>query len=378
MFIFTVNSFFTTALLFLGKQRKQKILDVVDDDGPLPGFEIGHGTSSKTYYLASVKDSSERIWCDTPGFGDTAGATQSIAHAVAMTSAFNKCKSVRPILLVKYETLKRNMGGGLTPLADLVSKFITKDFETNLSNVRVFFTHVPGDDDFEDIVCQLHLNLQDLEKRTSNVEGAKFVVKHMLAQISKHKDDLILRLDGQKPDKVIELIMNGNPIMPETEAFGSPLSEKERKYLAAACTQRLADSKEFIRTLEFKKVTKTLNELEMLAVASKLPQVQKTYDELLDFVLNIFHGKLDRAKKLMDQERFSDVNTHICAVDERLLRHTKLVEMCRVRTDSTYITVESKLNRLIDTINTKACGWSIDQDVELKKRIDLLKIQGPF
>ena len=45
------------------------------------------------------------IVCDTPGIGDTGGATFDIAKTLGIPIALEKCKSVKPILLLNWKTI---------------------------------------------------------------------------------------------------------------------------------------------------------------------------------------------------------------------------------------------------------------------------------
>ena len=38
--------------------------------------------------------------CDSPGFGDTAGAEVDIANSIGIIEAIKLCKNVRPVILV--------------------------------------------------------------------------------------------------------------------------------------------------------------------------------------------------------------------------------------------------------------------------------------
>ena len=70
---------------------------------------------SETRYITPISvnlkdiggyDDKNVIICDSPGFGDTAGAEVDIANGYGIIEAIKECKSVRPVFLFSYKELE--------------------------------------------------------------------------------------------------------------------------------------------------------------------------------------------------------------------------------------------------------------------------------
>ena len=74
----------------------------------MENINISYKGESETRYITPVKikfvDDEEDIRpvmiCDSPGFGDTAGAEVDIANSIGIIEAIKLCKNVRPVILV--------------------------------------------------------------------------------------------------------------------------------------------------------------------------------------------------------------------------------------------------------------------------------------
>jgi hypothetical protein len=60
------------------------------------------------YRRGTKKSEKNHTYCDTPGFGDTAGVEIDIANGIGIISALYDAKSVCLVILIGYEDLVAN------------------------------------------------------------------------------------------------------------------------------------------------------------------------------------------------------------------------------------------------------------------------------
>ena len=331
-----------------GGGRKKLYVDGVC----LNEFEVGHSKQSKTYFLKSVSDGKGKVWCDTPGFSDTKDRTVRIAHAVAISFACNSCASVLPVLLVNTKSLGAAKAKGFKELVDLITKFITTNFEENLKSLQIFFTHA-GDDGFEEIKGDLE-EIMDI----TVAHESKQLLKHMIGMLDKHKDVLILNPHEENPEQVLSLLAAATPIEKSAHAFGSPLSGQERTDLIIACDTFVKTAVRNLDSHNFKEFTGNLKNLKMIADASQLERIISTYNKLIEKMLNVFHSKLDAANSAMDKNNFSEVKHFMTGVDDNLLKYEDEIKNIVGHQN---LKVETRRDDLVQRIQKCAQMWAVDE-----------------
>jgi hypothetical protein len=94
-------------------------------------------------YSKAAKDSDKiYTYCDTPGFGDTAGVEVDVANGIGIISALRGGKSVRLVILISYADLIANNVEGAITIGKTVSNLF-HNIEDVSASIIVFFNKVP-------------------------------------------------------------------------------------------------------------------------------------------------------------------------------------------------------------------------------------------
>jgi Mg-chelatase subunit ChlD len=354
--------------------RGKKVLDIKEGFSPLEGFEIGHSLAkSKTYYLRAWQDDERVFWCDTPGFAESKGVDVAVAHAIAMASALNKCKGVLPILLINYKDIDHLKAKAVKELFDLFSKFIVSDFEINIQKVQILYTHVPSGVETDDIL--LMLDEVKLEREGSGKDTR--LIAHAITLLEQHGDLLILRPHEKRPDDLLKLLSKAPVVTNCADAFGAPLSDQERHYLTAACDRYVENTLRQLKGQSFNGVLGYLRDLKLVVDDSRLPTVKRSYDKLVNEILDVFLAKLQSASKAMDAYRFDQVRDCIAAVSDDVIEYFSEMDALR-ETDYGYQTVAEKLDRLVDRIRDHVEEWKFDSQQYFAERQNVLEVSPDF
>lgn len=105
-------------------------------------FAVTGGSQSvtKTIHATAVTlENGETVTiCDTPGFGDSAGAEMDISNGIGIVHALRRAASVKPVLVLNYQTMRFNRYQGLRETLGTVTKMMGKT--TDFSSFGYIFT----------------------------------------------------------------------------------------------------------------------------------------------------------------------------------------------------------------------------------------------
>ena len=102
----------------------ESVEPVGSEDSDLAKVTTNHLPRSETDVIHAVDIPAHQVTlCDTPGFDDTSGVEQDIANGLAIVRAVQRCRSVRPLVVIHAE----RVGGrweGVSQLAHTLVKLI--------------------------------------------------------------------------------------------------------------------------------------------------------------------------------------------------------------------------------------------------------------
>ncbi|MCH9626843.1 MAG: hypothetical protein S4CHLAM2_04740 [Chlamydiales bacterium] len=113
----------TTLILMIAGKTLKAVYDKpvnkmrIKAEPPVPGFEIGENTLSKTSVPRRLTVGEMTVW-DCPGFFDNRGVTHEIANAVLTQKVFNESQEVKIVLVVKHSEIQDDDRG--TVIIELV------------------------------------------------------------------------------------------------------------------------------------------------------------------------------------------------------------------------------------------------------------------
>ncbi|CAF4023766.1 unnamed protein product [Rotaria sp. Silwood1] len=97
------------------------------------------------------------LLCDSPGFEDTSGPEVDVANGFGTVNAIRGCKSVRPVVLISYQSIGDRLGG-IKNLAHTLGRLIP-NIRDHISTFSYIFTKFPHNE--KDTICALLTNLKE-------------------------------------------------------------------------------------------------------------------------------------------------------------------------------------------------------------------------
>jgi len=107
----------------------------------LKEFIVSGAARSITRYIRAIQLPNKAILCDTPGFGDTAGAEVDITNGIAIIKAIQEANSVHLLLLVSNKSIGTR-GEGIRKTLKILANMMKEDSITSktLKSIRFVFT----------------------------------------------------------------------------------------------------------------------------------------------------------------------------------------------------------------------------------------------
>ena len=186
---------------------------------PVNLSEFKNSTSKRILYL-----------CDTPGFGDTAGAEVEIANSLGVLEAISGCQSVKPVVLISYLMIG-DRGQGIRKLAHLLLRMVP-DIADKLESFSYIFTKFPEHVDI--YACLLNIKSTSVDRNSAENDGDEddafnALFDHILERAeacAKNLDPL-----SDKPLAVIKNLLASAKIQNPQEAFRYSITEQSRNAL---------------------------------------------------------------------------------------------------------------------------------------------------
>ena len=118
--------------------------------------------------------------CDTPGFEDTAGAEVDISNTLGLIEAIQKCKNVRPVVVLSFDGIGSRLEG-IIDLAQLLDR-LCMNVRDILDSITFIYTKWPEDvsvtkkleiasqrDELDEKIKDIILNMIEKSKRDPNI-----------------------------------------------------------------------------------------------------------------------------------------------------------------------------------------------------------------
>ena len=278
----------TTIRYFCGCEMVQdpinKHIEAVDNNGipELNKVISSCKTISETRYLTYIPipprilkklvgdDDYSLNFCDSPGFGETAGAEVDIANNIGIVNGFSKCKSVKIVILVSWNSLQDKAIEFRKLLISLMG--MIPDISDRLDSFLFLFTKCDESD--ETIIERINQFKKDL----SEVDKSNKNLKELL---QKMKNDIIKvnPLDGD-PKKIIRAIFRLTAIKNPANSFKASISIESRQKVnqeVSLCSDLINNA---LLHSDYPYATEKLDELKTLSeILSDNDNVKSKYKE---------------------------------------------------------------------------------------------------
>ena len=187
---------------------------------------------SETRYITSVTVNFEDveayspgsiILCDSPGFGDSGGPEVDIANGIGIVKAVRGCKSVKPVVLVSYQSIGDNFEG-LKSLTHLLAGFIP-GIQDQITAFSYLFTKYP-----EGQREAIHASLVDINKRLTDEEKSDSSFMNLFRDLLRKTRQRVRVLDpiNDKPGDILDELAESRPIHDPDEVFQFSITEKSK------------------------------------------------------------------------------------------------------------------------------------------------------
>eukprot|EP01041_Mallomonas_annulata_P002329 gene2329-4529_t len=263
--------------------------------------------------------------CDTPGFGDTAGAEVDIANSIGIAHAMRLCRSIKPLIVIGYRSIGERLEG-LMKLSDLLVKLFGS-IELNLPSFTYIFTKFPKDDVFY-ISNQITLKLRALN---SNDKANKAFVALINDIIKKTKNGAFI-LDPviDDPGKYLDHLISV-PSMERTFADINNFVTTESLHTLLSQLQLHSSSiSHALNRMDMDVVSYKLQQVVHVKEALKISDCNGIVDECLSNVIHWGNSLLDtftnHLKHIFDDETMDteeDIK-HMCNVYLALIKFDML------------------------------------------------------
>lgn len=163
------------------------------------------------------------ILCDTPGFEDTNGPEVDIANGISIVRAIQKCKSVKPVVLVSYKSIGDRFQG-LKDLTHLLAGLIP-GIQDQIRAFSYIFTKYPTHEK-----NTIHASLETIGKTMNDQEKSDTsfmnLFRDMLQKTKRHT--LVLDPLQDDPEDFLDELITSVSIQYPEEVFQFSIAEKSK------------------------------------------------------------------------------------------------------------------------------------------------------
>lgn len=148
-----VNSLYGNPLEMRKTQKKTFVLDPRAGENVLP---VGAGSSSITQVPGILYDKKTGIvYCDCPGFGDTAGAEQEALNAFAIDSLFSREVPISAVYVINYHDTESERYSAVKDSSEMVFALFNQNAEKLGQCLSGVVSRIPADLDAIDQINEL-------------------------------------------------------------------------------------------------------------------------------------------------------------------------------------------------------------------------------
>ncbi|CAF4906712.1 unnamed protein product [Rotaria sp. Silwood1] len=219
-----------------------KYLEHITAVGPMQNPELNYITSSplqksETRYIAPVTvqlkgllgahESGEMIFCDAPGFEDTAGPEVDIANSIGVIGALKQTKSVKLLALSSFKSIG-DRGQGIQKLAHILISMM-HGIEDKLDAIFYAFTKYPEKTDINALLCNIKKETVDKDVILKN---DRVFVEVLIDMIDKTEDGAFkIEPTRDNPKYLIKKLKTLRCIRNPEEVFQFSMSTETRACL---------------------------------------------------------------------------------------------------------------------------------------------------
>ncbi|CAG9311001.1 unnamed protein product [Blepharisma stoltei] len=263
----------------------EHIIPFLINDEALKKVNVSNLYKSETKHITAVKipTESEIFVCDTPGLMDTAGAEVDIANTIGIANAIQKCKSVRPLILLSGKA-DGDRFQGFKKLANSLSKFcpglkkysqsfgyaFTKYDKDEIENIHGRINNLLTDDSHDSLSREL---IEDIEEKT-------------------RKEINVIYPLTDNPEHILHKILDIIPIDNPDHIFNCFLTSESREKIQSQIDIHKGEIETALRKRDYSIIKDRLEDLKTLSFLFK--EYEEKYKQCVDSVIEgtneIFHS----------------------------------------------------------------------------------------
>ncbi|KAL4441129.1 hypothetical protein ABPG74_002079 [Tetrahymena malaccensis] len=272
----------------------------------LQKIKVGYPAISETRFITPViinyKDldmtkGGSIILCDSPGFDDTAGPEVDIANGLGIVKAIQLCKSVRPVILVSYQSIG-DRGQGIKQLAHILVRFV-KDMQDKLSSFSYLFSKFPKNYDIQSELTNIK---QSLDQGTEEKSDKAYI--YLFEDIIDKAKKSWNKIDPIKgnPSDVLKALIREDGIEDPSQIFKFSITSNSQ----AAITNFTLKAQQLIISAlnkgDYKLIEYKLDELKFLQDILNQDLTKQTYEKCINYIKEAIKKDYENATEQLAQQ----------------------------------------------------------------------------
>lgn len=318
------------------------------------------------------------ILCDTPGFEDTNGPEVDIANGISIVRAIQKCKSVKPVVLVSYKSIGDRFQG-LKDLTHLLAGLIP-GIRDQIKAFSYIFTKYPIQEK-----NTIHASLETIGKTMSDQEksDASFMnlFRDMLQKTKRHT--LVLDPLQDDPQDFLNELVTSVPIQYPEEVFQFSIGEKSKTIVHKQVKNYQISLMSATKRFEYPLIKYYLDQMKRLNNLLQQDYIEQIYSDCVRLLIahltkEYEEGTLKLSRWLIHQNFVTDddIKQYQTYID-----HAQSAEQLR-KDHLDNIAVHSSafiqcLNQQINEMSTDLREKQID-DLSVKITLDKIKLMTKY
>ncbi|CAF4184508.1 unnamed protein product, partial [Rotaria sordida] len=314
------------------------------------------------------------ILCDTPGFEDTHGPEVDIANGIGIVKAIKGCKSVKPIVLISYNSIGDRLSG-IKDLAHILVKLIPK-IEDYIRTLSYIFTKFPLNE--TNTICALLINAGET---LNEAEKSDIAFSNLFRDMINKTRQGARTLDPIKDDafEILHQLAESKAITYPDEAFQFFITEKSKSVLQEQVRRHQLSIISATNGSDYLLVKYKLDQLKYLSDIPNQEYIKQIYNDCVRYIIRHLSEEYEQSilrlnRCLLNETVLSneDLKQYQTCIDHaNLANDLKEIHLGNEVVHSTAF-IEN-LNRQIDAIVTELKEKEIN-DPLLRINLDKIKL----
>ncbi|EAR88872.3 hypothetical protein TTHERM_00263680 (macronuclear) [Tetrahymena thermophila SB210] len=272
----------------------------------LQKVKVGYSATSETRFITPVninfKDlnmvsSDSIILCDSPGFDVISGPEVDIANGLGIVKVIKKCRSVRPVILLSFES-QGDRGQGIKQLAHILIGFVN-DIQDKISSLSYLFSKYPKDYNINSELINIKNIIDQITEEKSD-EAFTILIDDMIEKTKKSRN-IIDPLKGN-PTEILNNLMKQEGIQDPSQVFKFSITNNSY----SAITNYIFKTKQIIISAlsrsEYELINFKLDELKFLIEILNLESIKKVYEDCVNYIKEAIKKDYENATEQLNQQ----------------------------------------------------------------------------